>query len=196
MKIKFIFLHIILSANVIGQSDAFLKSIRHKVNYNIGVKDEEIFNLMDIVKLKTDKDSARVEAVYLLDKINCDTCIMFLINHVNEPFSYGEGISDLDQMNSMACWHVLISRHSRWSSNSPNDIAERWRLFSLCLKSLHESVRDETFLIFLVDVFTGATSKDMYKTILLDEKKRNKSQFGTNSAIYDINLTNTLKLLD
>ena len=196
MKFPFAILLLFIFTSATGQTIPFLRNTAYKVNNHLEIKDEEIFRLMDIINAKTESDSERVDAVYLLDKINCDTCVLFLINHINEMFDYGEGISELDQMNFMACWSVLINRHASWAVNRPDDIVERWRLFSLCLKSLHEFERDEKFLMLLIDIFSRGNSKDMYRVILLDEMKRNKSRFRAKSTIYDVNLSNILRLLN
>ena len=54
MKIQFTFLLMSICTSIIGQTSAFLKNIEYKVNYNIAIKNEDIFRLMDIVKYKTD----------------------------------------------------------------------------------------------------------------------------------------------
>jgi len=88
-----------------------------------------------------------------------------------------------------------LSDYNNSRSNSLDETKGRWRLFSLCLLSLHEPERDERFLNFLVAVLASTTSEEALKVILLDEKKRSYSPYGQPKP-YDLDLNKILQLLD
>ena len=103
MKTFSILLLIFNAAMLLGQEQGSILEVEHKrVNQKL-ISNEEIYKLMHIIKNDSYDDCLRVDAVHLLDRVNCDTCTKFLINNMELFFSCGDGISDLDQSTFTAC---------------------------------------------------------------------------------------------
>ena len=136
-----------------SQSNSFLQSLEEKFAAQQILSDTIIYYIETIITDKSNNDSLRVAAVHLLYRIKCDRCISFLLHHINDRFSYGNGNSELDQANYTACWTDLLK-----IADIPS---HRWKLFSQCLYSLQTLDRDDMFMNLILTILLKITSKEV-----------------------------------
>ena len=155
-----------------AQKGNSVKQIMHEIEINEKKVDSICTSIMPVICDSHANDSIRVEMVYLLSSIACDTCIIFLLEHQHLRFEYGDGISEESQANWIACSMAL-------SKISMND-GGKWKLVNALLKSLHFKDRDNEFILLvrecLVGILTkeGATSfldKEIYSMSGLSKKR-------------------------
>ncbi|MCB0524465.1 MAG: hypothetical protein KDC86_08070 [Saprospiraceae bacterium] len=71
---------------LVGQNRDFVFYIKSKVLTQQKISDEEIYRLMNIIEDNPSDENGGVDAVYVLNDINCDTCVRFLIDHIAQCF--------------------------------------------------------------------------------------------------------------
>ena len=114
-----------------------------------------------LIRIKEDSlttDSVKVEIVHFLAKLACDTCLLYLIDHMNDRFNYGSGSADIDQYNWTACWSLLTSLGNREPT--------RWKVFAAVFRSLQTKPRDDSYFDFIVSVLVSVTPEAALKSIV------------------------------
>jgi len=177
-----IFLIALLPKNMFGQRSDILNPYRIQlINHQYEV--DSI--VKELIKLKEDPastDSLRVDIVHLLAELSCDICLIYLIEHIRDRFNYGEGISDIDQLNEIAC-KVSIYKIAKEEKN-------KWRLVDPCLNSIMVE-RDNEFIYTISLVMSTIFTKNGLKAYL--EKEIEKNDWTDN--IYKQNLQKILDML-
>ena len=151
------------------------------------VSDSIIVELIKITNDTLSSDSLKVEIVYLFGKLCCDTCLAYLIEHVNDRFDYGRGISDIDQDNATACYSILV--------DISYDKKQKWKLLQFVFNSLRHKEQKETFIIKVNRLIYYIFGKGIAKEIIQYELEENKRKPGRD-LIYEKNLLNLLKQYD
>ena len=103
--------------------------------------------VISLIRMKEDsliEDSVKVEIIYFLANAACDTCLLYLLNHINDRFNYGSGSSDIDQFNYTACWLLLARVAERENT--------KWRVLSAIFRSFETKTWDDFSLSILTSV--------------------------------------------
>lgn len=114
-----------------------------------------------LIRIKEDRlttDSVKVEIVHFLAKLACDSCLLYLIDHMNDRFNYGSGSADIDQYNWTACWSLLTSLGNREPT--------KWKVLAAVFRSLQTKPRDDSYFDFIVSVLVSVTPKTVVKSIV------------------------------
>ena len=86
--------------------------------------------------------------MHFLAQLACDSCLLYLIDHLNDRFNYGSGSADIDQYNYMACWSLITSLGNRELT--------QWKVFAAVFRSLQTKPRDDFYFDFIVSVLIPA----------------------------------------
>ncbi len=189
MKISTLFFFVFLATSLVskGQSSTFLSYAKQRFYDQSALPDPILDSIFFIIENKSNSDSLRVDAVHFLYEIKCDSCITFLLDHVNDRFIYGNGNSELDQVNYTACWTDLLklSRDDKY----------RWKVFSAYLYSIQNKERDEVYSQFLIPILLNVTSKEAIIAVLKEEFKKNNLKYSYKNLIYEKNINSILNLI-
>jgi hypothetical protein len=180
----------LLPLSLKAQGEEWPFSIQKKLSSEEILSDSLKYKLIEIISDKSNNDSLRVDAVRLLARLKCDTCISFLIEHINDRFNYGTGDSETDQATEIACWSALLT--------VGKDYNFRWHLFQLCITALHMSERDDLSLELLLGVLNQVISREELKNTLIEERRKNNANYfsASPSKIYEINIDKLLIILN
>lgn len=146
------------------------------------VIDSVVLSLIQIKEDSLTNDSVKVEIVYFLAELACDTCLLYLIEHMNDRFNYGLGTSDIDQFNYLACWGMLAKLSKQDNT--------KWKVLAAIFYSLKMQPRDDMFYEFLLPVVLSITSKEAMKAIVEDKLAEISTKWN---KIYTKNLTQLLE---
>jgi len=171
-----------------GQGFNYLQIVEKELKGQKNSKDSLNYFLIDIIENKSNNDSLRVSAVHVLASLRSDTGIIFLLSHLTYTFNYGDGISDLDQENYLACWSALM--------NTSGGYDYRWRLFSNCIYILQTINQDKVSIKYLLSIMLKSTSKESLKSILKDELRKNSLLYQDRNQLYEKNLNNLLSNME
>ncbi len=131
-------------------------------------------------------DSIKVEIVHFLGKTACDLCITYLIEHINDQFDYGDGISEIDQANLNACWVALGSiAHNK---------VKKWKLLTPIFNALRYKQQKDQFIRSLSEIFEFISDKKTAESILQFELKQS-AEYSVN-RIYKNNLLLMLEAIN
>lgn len=176
-----------LYGTVFSQQREILKLAQSQLEEGQNVSDSIINDLIKIANDTLSSDSLKVEIVYLFGALCCDTCLAYLIEHVNDRFSYGNGVSEKDQYNATACYSVLVD--ISYENN------RRWKLLQPIFNSLQQNERKEIFIIEINRFMYYIFGKSIAKAIFQYELEENRRKPGKN-IIYEKNLLTLLKQYD
>ena len=96
--------------------------------------------------------------MHFLAQLACDSCLLYLIDHLNDRFNYGSGSADIDQYNYMACWSLITSLGKRELT--------KWKVFAAVFRSLQTKPRDDSYFDIIVSVLISVTTKTAVKSIV------------------------------
>lgn len=148
------------------------------------IADSTVILLIQTKEDAQTNDSIKVEIVYFLAQLACDTCLAYLVEHVDDRFDYGSGGSDVDQFNFTACWGLLLQLSEQENA--------KWRTLSAILFSLKIKPRDDNFYGFIIPVALRITSKAAIRSIIEDKLSKNSTK---RNKVYTKNLTQFLENL-
>lgn len=177
-----IFLMTLLPISTFSQRPDALKPYRIQLQNHQFEVDSIVKELIKIKEDSTSTDSLKVDIVHFLADLSCDICLTYLIEHIRDRFNYGEGISDTDQINEIACKASIYK------------IAEqekkKWKLVGPCLNSIKVD-RDNEFIYTISLVLSSVFTKTGLKAFIENEFQKNKWE----DNMYKQNLEKLLTIL-
>lgn len=152
------------------------------LNQHKKIADSTVTALIQIKEDRLTKDSVKVEIVHFLADLACDTCLLYLIEHMDDRFNYGSGGSDVDQFNYIACLGLLAQLAEQDNT--------KWKILASIFQSLKLKNREDAFFSNVRIIALTVTSKTIIKSIIEDELSNSSTRLN---KIYVKNLTGLLE---